>query len=356
MTSWWRRGGPSRSGSAASSSAGDAQPAGGAAAAPATAEDTATASAGSAAGAEQVLKRLEWKVIKRLDGLLQGDYRTLLRGTGLDLADLREYQLHDDVRHIDWNVTARMQQPHVRVFTEDREMAAWFLLDLSPSVDFGSGELRKRNISAEFVAVLARLLTRHGNRVGAMLYGSGVDTVIPTRSGRRHVLHLLHSIQSRPATVTTGQTRLADLLASAASQVKRRSTLFVVSDFISDPGWERPLAQLAQQHEVVAVRVLDPLELDLPDLGLLTLRDAETGENVVVDTHDAGFRKRFARLAAQREADLRDALVRAGVDALELSTDADLVDAIVRFADMRKQRTRMAAGGGMPTHLRRAAG
>ncbi|RYY67784.1 MAG: DUF58 domain-containing protein, partial [Comamonadaceae bacterium] len=195
MTSWWRRGGPSRSGSAASSSAGDA-PAGGAAAAPATAGDTANASAGSAAGAEQVLKRLEWKVIKRLDGLLQGDYRTLLRGTGLDLADLREYQLHDDVRHIDWNVTARMQQPHVRVFTEDREMAAWFLLDLSPSVDFGSGELRKRNISAEFVAVLARLLTRHGNRVGAMLYGSGVDTVIPTRSGRRHVLHLMHSIQA----------------------------------------------------------------------------------------------------------------------------------------------------------------
>lgn len=305
--------------------------------------------------AEQVLRRLEWKVIKRLDGLLQGDYRTLLRGSGLDLADLREYQLHDDVRHIDWNVTARMQSPHVRVFTEDREMAAWFLLDLSPSIDFGSGELRKQNISAEFVAVLARLLTRHGNRVGAMLYGSGVDTVIPTRSGRRHVLHLLHAIQSRPAGVAAGQTRLNDLLASAASLVKRRSTVFVVSDFISDPGWERTLAQLAQRHEVVAVRVLDPMELDLPDLGLLTLRDAETGENVVVDTHDAGFRKRFARIAAQREADLRQALVRAGVDALELSTDADLVDAIVRFVEMRKRRTQLSAGGGLPTHLRRAA-
>ena len=142
------------------------------------------------ASAEQVLRRLEWTVVRRLDGLLQGDYRTLLRGTGLDLADLREYQLHDDVRHIDWNVTARMQQPHVRVFTEDREMAAWFLLDLSPSVDFGSGEQRKRHVSAEFVAVLARLLTRHGNRVGAVLYGSGVEKVIPTRGGRRHVLNL----------------------------------------------------------------------------------------------------------------------------------------------------------------------
>ena len=313
----------------------------------------APAASASAHHAEQVLRRLEWKVIRRLDGLLQGDYRTLLRGAGLDLADLREYQVHDDVRHIDWNVTARLQSPHVRVFTEDREMSAWFLLDLSPSVDFGSGELRKRQVSAEFVAVLARLLTRHGNRVGAMLYGSGVDTVIPTRTGRRHVLHLLHSMLDR-ASPEAGPTRLQDLLASAAAMIRRRSTLFVVSDFISEPGWEKPLAQLAQHHEVVAVRVLDPLELELPDLGLLTLRDAETGEQLLVDTHDAGFRKRFARIAAQREAELREALTRCHVDALELSTDADLVDAIVRFVDMRKRRTQLAAGG-LPPHLRRVA-
>lgn len=330
MKNWWRRS-PA------------AEPAPAAAPAPALA----------AHHAEQVMRRLEWKVIRRLDGLLQGDYRTLLRGTGLDLADLREYQLHDDVRHIDWNVTARLQSPHVRVFTEDREMSAWFLLDLSPSVDFGSGELRKRNVSAEFVAVLARMLTRHGNRVGAMLYGAGVDTVIPTRSGRRHVLHLLHSMLDR-ANAETGPTRLSDLLSQASSLIKRRSTVFVVSDFISEPGWEKPLAQLAQRHEVVAVRVLDPLELDLPDLGLLTLRDAETGEQVVVDTHDAGFRKRFARIAAQREAELREALTRSGVDALELSTDADLVDAIVRFVEMRKRRSQLNSGS-LPAHLRHAA-
>jgi uncharacterized protein (DUF58 family) len=304
--------------------------------------------------AEHVLRRLEWKVIRRLDGLLQGDYRTLLRGTGLDLADLREYQLHDDVRHIDWNVTARMQSPYVRVFTEDREMSAWFLMDLSPSVDFGSSELRKHHVSAEFVAVLARVLTRHGNRVGAMLYGSGVDTVIPTRTGRRHVLHLLHKMLDRPPPVEGGTTRLHELLASAASLIKRRSTVYVVSDFISEPGWEKPLAQLAQRHEVVAVRVLDPLELELPDLGLLTLRDAETGEQVVVDTHDAGFRKRFARIAAQRESELRQSLTRCSVDALELSTDADLVDAIVRFVEMRKRRSQLS-GGSLPPHLKRVA-
>jgi uncharacterized protein (DUF58 family) len=350
MRNWLRKFAPPRSASGASPPGGRPRRTGEAGSARAL-EGTPSAPAGNA---EQVLRRLEWKVIRRLDGLLQGDYRTLLRGAGLDLADLREYQLHDDVRHIDWNVTARMQTPYVRVFTEDREMSAWFLLDLSPSVDFGSGELRKRNVSAEFVAVLARLLTRHGNRVGAMLYGSGVDAVIPTRSGRRHVLHLLHSMLDRAPTAEGAPTRLHELLASAANLIKRRSTIFVVSDFISEPGWEKHLAQLAQRHEVIAVRVLDPMELELPDLGLLTLRDAETGEQLVVDTHDGGFRKRFARIAAQREADLRHALVKSSVDALELSTDADLVDAIVRFVDMRKRRTQMSAGG-LPAHLRRAA-
>ena len=317
----------------------------------------------AAEGAAQLLRRLEWTVLRRLDGLLQGDYRTLLRGTGMDLADLREYQYHDDVRHIDWNVTARLQQAYVRVFTEDREMSAWFLLDLSPSVDFGSGEQRKRDVSTEFVAVLARLLTRHGNRVGAMLYGSRVDAVIPARGGRRHVLHLLHTLQTRPMAdgngAAAGPTRLHELLQSAANLVRRRSTLFVVSDFISEAGWEKPLGLLAQRHDVVAVRLLDPLELELPDLGLIPIRDVETGEQLLVDTHDAGFRKRFARIAAQREAELRQALARAGVDALELSTDDNLVDAILRFTDLRKRRSRASgahgARGQLPTHLTHAA-
>jgi uncharacterized protein (DUF58 family) len=140
-------------------------------------------------------------------------------------------------------------------------------------------------------------------------------------------------------------TRLADLLKSAATLMPRRSTVFVVSDFLSEPGWERPLGQLVQRHEVIAVRLFDPLELELPVLGLVPLRDAETGEQLWVDTHDAGFRKRFARLAAEREATLRASLARAGVDALELSTSDDLVEAIVRFADMRKRRTRIGSSG-----------
>src|SRR5512139_2112199 len=216
---------------------------------------------------EHILRRLEWTVIRRLDGAVHGNYRTLFRGFGLDLADLREYQYHDDVRHIDWNVTARMQTPYVREFNEDREVTGWFLLDLSPSVDFGSRDLKKRAVAAEFVTVLARLLTRHGNPVGAIFYGDRVDTVVPARASRLHVMHLLQRMLTRPELPRSASTNLQDLLQSASGIMQRRSVVFVVSDFISTPGWERPLAQLARRHEVIAVRLVDPLERELPDLG-----------------------------------------------------------------------------------------
>ena len=303
---------------------------------------------------ERILLRLEWTVIRRLDGALHGNYRTLFRGFGLDLADLREYQYHDDVRHIDWNVTARLQTPYVRVFNEDREITAWFLLDLSPSMDFGSREMKKRSVSTEFVAVLARLLTRHGNRVGALLYGDSVDTVIPARAGRRHVLHLLHRMLSRPERPHSAATNLRDFLQAAFRLIPRRSLVFIVSDFISVPGWSEPLAHLAQRHEILAVRLYDPLEMDLPDLGLLVVQDAETGEQVFVDTHDRGFRKRFAAAAERREKALRAAFGGAGVDALELSTDDDLADTILRFADLRRRRSQLAGGGTLPRHLERS--
>jgi uncharacterized protein (DUF58 family) len=300
---------------------------------------------------EAVLRRLEWTVIRRLDGLLQGDYRTLFRGFGLDLADLREYQYGDDVRHIDWNVTARLQTPYVREYHEDREVTAWFLLDLSPSVDFGSGEVRKRGVSADFVAVLARILTRHGNKVGALFYGEDVDAMIPARSGRRHVLQILHAMLARPVPKRNAPTDLGQLLAAGAHLMKRRSLVFVVSDFFSLPGWEQRLGQLAQRHEIVAVRLHDPLEANLPDIGMLVVQDAETGEQIFVDTHDRAFRRRFTAAAQRRETALRAAFRDAGIDALELSTDDDLVDAIRRFADMRKRRSRLAAGGSIPKHL-----
>jgi uncharacterized protein (DUF58 family) len=301
---------------------------------------------------DRLLRRLEWTVLRRLDGLLQGDYRTLFRGFGLDLADLREYQLHDDVRYIDWNVTARLSVPHVREFQEDREVAAWFLLDLSASIDFGSSGVRKRVLSAELFAVLARLFTRYGNRIGAVLQSEGASEVVPARNGRRHVLHVLDRIGvvgARPAPGRDGApgkvTDLAELLAFAQPVMKRRSVVFVISDFISTPGWGRRLAQLARRHEVIAVRLTDPLEVELPDLGLIVMQDAETGEQMTVDTHDRAFRQRFAVAAARREAALRETLAEAGVDCLELATDEALDAALLRFTQLRKRRSQLAAGG-----------
>ena len=288
--------------------------------------------------AEAILRRLEWTVLKRLDGLLQGDYRTLLRGFGLDFAGLREYQHEDDVRYIDWNVTARMNTPYVRQFSEDRDMNAWFLVDLSPSADFGSSRHNKRDISSQFVALLARLLSQHGNRTGAMLYGSMVDTVIPPRCDRRHVLHLLHRMRHRPVLGAVGPTRLDVLLRRATETLKRRSAVFLVSDFISEPGWEKPLAQLAQRHDVVAVHVTDPLEQTLPDLGLITMEDPETGEQLFVDTSDKGFRRRFEALAIENERVLQATFTRLGVDALTLRTDQSLLDSVVNFAQRRKRK------------------
>ena len=302
----------------------------------------------------QVLRRLEWTVIKRLDGQLQGDYRSLFRGAGLVLADLREYQSHDDVRHIDWNVTARMQTPYVREHQEDREVAAWFLVDMSGSVHFGSGAVSKRQLAAEAVTVLARLLSQHGNRVGVMLFsGTQVraEVVVPARSGRRHLLHVLQLMLSDLPTAGTqptagATTDLRVLLSQAQAVIRRRASIFLVSDFITQPDWHAPLSQLARRHEVVAIRLRDRLEQEIPNIGLLRMQDAETGEQLLVDGNDAGFRARFAHIATERENLLRQGLTRAGVDCLELTTDEPLDQAILRFTQLRKRASQMAQGAG----------
>ncbi len=260
----------------------------------------------------------------------------------MDLIGLREYQLGDDVRYIDWNVTARMDVPYVRRYAEDRDLTAWFLLDLSPSVDFGTLDSArvKRTVLIDFVTTLARLLTRRGNRVGAILYDTTSQRTIPAGSGRLQVLRLVDELMREPTPASGPMTDLSPLLQSAGQAFKRRSLVFVISDFICQPGWERPLDSLSRRHEVIAVRLLDPREVRLPDMGPLIMEDAETGEQLYVDTHDRGFRRRFETAAATREQATQLAFKRAGVDALALSTDDDLVRAIVRMAALRRRRRR----------------
>jgi uncharacterized protein (DUF58 family) len=291
---------------------------------------------------ERILQRLDWQVIRRLDGILQGDYRSLFYGFGLDLADLREYQPGDDIRTIDWNVTARLATPYVRQYIEDRDITAWFLLDLSPSVDFGTVNSLKRDCLIDFVTVLARLLTRHGNRVGAMLYDSRVERIIPARGGRLHVLRLINDLLKQPHLSRAPMTDLKVLLQTAFGSIRRRSLIFVVSDFISMQGWERPLGLLSQRHEVLAIRLWDPRETELPDIGLVVMEDAETSEQLYVDTHDRKFRQRFHEAAQRRQANLESAFRHTGVDVLSLSTEDDLVRAIVRFAAQRRQQKQIS--------------
>ncbi len=292
----------------------------------------------SARTPERILQRLDWQVIRRLDGLLQGDYRSLFYGYGVDFADLREYQPEDDIRYIDWNVTARMDTPYIRQYAEDREITAWFLLDLSPSVDFGTAQSIKRTVLIDFVTTLSRLLTRHGNRVGAMFYGSRIERTIPARGGRIQVLRIVNDLLKQPSLPRAPFTDLTPLLKAGLHAIKKRSLVFIVSDFISVPGWERPLNLLNQKHEVLAIRLWDPRETELPDIGPIVMEDAETGEQLYVDTHDKKFRQRFAEAAQRREAELEQAFTHAGVDVLSLSTEEDLIRAIIRFAALRQQR------------------
>jgi uncharacterized protein (DUF58 family) len=289
---------------------------------------------------ERILHRLEWRVIRRLDGLLQGDYRTLFYGSGTDFADLREYEPRDDIRHIDWNVTARMNTPYVRQYVEERDITAWFLLDLSPSMGFGPVERPKELVLVDFVATLARLLVRGGNRIGAILYNNRIDRTIPPRSGRNQVLRLIRELLAGSPAPAGATTNLSDLLTAGLNTFQRRSLVFIVSDFISEAGWERPLALLNRRHELIAIRLWDPRETELPDAGMIIIEDSETGEQLHVDTSNPTFRRRFREAAAHREATLKETVTRTGVDLHAISTEEDVVSAIVGMAALRKRRRR----------------
>ncbi len=289
--------------------------------------------------AERVLRRLEWQVIRRLDGRLQGNYRTMLRGEGTDFRDVREYVTGDDVRHIDWNVTARMDEMFVRQYAEDRELTAWLLLDRSPSMGFGPVDRTKGRVLCEVAATTAQLFIRGGNRVGAIVYDNDKATTIPPRQGRNQVLALVKELLV-PVAGRGAVTDLRKVLDLASRVIRRRSLVVLISDFITVPGWERPLLRLAERHEVLAVRLVDRREFELPDAGLIVVEDAETGEQLMVDSSDPEFRRRLRDAGEQRESEVRAGARRAGVDLHVISTDDDLVAAFVRIVESRRRPRR----------------
>jgi uncharacterized protein (DUF58 family) len=289
---------------------------------------------------ESLLRRLQWRVVRPLDGRMQGDYRTLFRGSGLDFTDLREYTAGDDLRHIDWNVTARMDTPYVREYVEDREVTAWLLLDRSPSMGFGPVDRQKSLVLAEIATTIAHLLSRGGNRVGAVLMDDDLR-MVPPGAGRNQVLRIAGALLEPPREPAEHSTTdLARLLRAAFGLARRRCLLVIVSDFITQPGWERPLALLARRHDVVAIQVVDPRESELPSVGMVYVEDAETGEQIFVDTDDPVFRARLAAAAAERAEELSAATRRAGTDLHRVATDDDLVRALARMSELRCRRRR----------------
>ena len=291
---------------------------------------------------DRLLRRLEWQVLRRLDGLLQGGYRTAFRGTGIDFADLREYLPEDDVRHIDWNVTARMDEPYLRQYMEDRELTAWLVLDQSASMRFAAREPAhghsKDSMLTELAVCLGRLFSAGGNRVGAVLYDNRRQQVIPPRTGRNQILRLAHELTvAAPSTPDGRPTDLAAMLHLAAATARRRSLVFVISDFIGDGDWASGLTRLGQRHEVVAIRIVDPVELDLPDLGLVLVEDAETGEQLLADTSDPLFRERLAAEVAARERAVAQGIRGAGVTGYRIRTDHDLVRALIGMVRLSKR-------------------
>jgi uncharacterized protein (DUF58 family) len=314
---------------------------------------------------EPLLARLEWRVVRRLDGRVAGGYRTAHRGPGTDLVGLREYTEGDDARHIDWNVTARLNEPQLRVFTEDRELTVWLVLDRSASMTVGEPDRGKHDVLSELALVLARLFGRGGNRVGALLYdtglydtgrsgtgrsgtgrsgtgrsGTGVVRIVPAGTGRRHALRIGAELAKtaaagRPASTTTD---LAAMLDAAAKVARRRALIVVISDFIGDGDWARSLLRLTPRHEVVALRVTDTADDELPDAGLVVIEDAETGEQLVIDTSDPLLRARLRAGVQERDARLAAGMRRAGVPVHRIGTDADLATALIEVVASTQRR------------------
>ena len=309
-------------------------------------------------------------MLRRLEGRLNGGYRTAHRGTGTDLAGLRDYLEGDDARHIDWNVTARLNEPQLRVFTEDRELTVWLVLDRSASMTVGAPGHGKEEVTTELAVVLARLFTRAGNQVGAVLYDNGAVRTLPPGTGRRHVLHLA-VLLSRTAGESgaaaaggragrgrrrgnghrgenghggaaagrhPGPTNLAAMLDAVARLARRRSLIVVISDFIGDGDWERSLLRLGPRHEVVALRVVDAADDELPEAGLVVVEDAETGEQMIVDSGDPRLRDGLRAAVADRDARLAAGMRRAGVPVHRVGTDADLARALIEVVASTRRR------------------
>jgi uncharacterized protein (DUF58 family) len=295
--------------------------------------------------AEEIIRRLTLDVTRRLDGMLHGDFMGIVPGRGSEPGETRAYEPGDDVRHIDWNVTARTQTPHIRQTIADRELETWMLIDRSPGLDFGTTLCEKRDLVLAASAGVGLLTARGGNRVGGVLLRGDDVVTVPPRQGRRNLLGLLDRVLASPRGDGVGRADLAVGLRRVGAMAPRRGLVAVISDFLTDPdGWRTALGTVALRHSVLCLQVVDPRDLELPPVGLLHFADPSTGTVREVNTDDREVRSRYARAAADQQAAIADAIRSAGGDHLVLHTDADWLLELARHVSGRRRRAEMTAG------------
>ena len=287
--------------------------------------------------AEGLLRALDISIGRRVEGLLAGDFRSNLLGSGTELAMIRPYVPGDDVRRMDWAVTARTGEPHVRVDLAERVLVTWLVLDTSVSMQFGTADRRKADVAEGVAVAIGHLSTRRGNRLGVVTFGGEESRAIPPRQGRVGLVGLLAALRSEPPAEGPGSTTLGTALRRTGALARQRSLVVVVSDFRGDQEWRQPLLQLAGHHDVVAVEVRDPREQELTNVGLLYLVDPETGRQLRVDTRSRRLRERFAVAAAAERAEIARSLSSVGVRHVVLTTSGDWLRPLVTF--LRRSRS-----------------
>jgi len=281
-----------------------------------------------------LLRRLNVKVRRRIDGLIPGDFLSMLLGSGTEIAQIRRYEPGDDVRRIDWSVTARMQEPHVRLQVAERTLTTWILMDTSSSMTFGTQDRRKLDVAEGVLLAASHLATRGGNRLGILSFGGPEPMMVPPSRNRLGPMHLLKKLRDEPAAEGASGS-LADALDRAVRVCRTRGVVLVVSDFRGPRDYKRPLSRLSQRHHVLCVEIVDPREHELVDVGTVWMTDIETGRQLRVDTHSDRLRARFARAAHQERAEVRRLVRGCGCDHVVLSTAGDWLR---RFADHLAKR------------------
>lgn len=283
----------------------------------------------------QKVRKIEIKARGLSTEIFAGEYRTAFKGKGMTFAEVRDYQIGDDIRNIDWNVTARFNHPYVKVFEEERELTVMLIVDVSASGDFGTTNQTKREVVAEIAATIAFSAIQNNDKIGMIFFSDKIEKFISPKKGRKHILYLIHEILSFESEST--KTNISNALRYFTNAIRRHCSAFVISDFISHD-FTDDLIIASKKHDLSTIRIYDPREQTLPDVGMLCVKDAETGESAWVDTSDADVRNAYAAYWKQKESEIKQSFVKSGVDTSYISTEDDYVKALVRLFHERALR------------------